>query len=209
MPDLGEILRAAPIGLLMLVGSYFAARRRKSAFAQAKERFPELARSLGLEFLKPADPARIGCLRGRFDGHSVFVDPDERPRIVVYFERAPRLVLRTYEHEKRTPEGMRRFDSGAPLVDRFFKERFAADDVVLRLRGEAPALEAQIRPFAADFRAMVAHSSVTPERFECAIESGRPNHIPLDVVKALLPAAVLLARRLEDAGAPLVSAAAS
>ena len=105
MPDLSSIVRAAPIGLLMLIGSYVAARRRKGGARRAAAELPDVARELGLELRPPANPTGIGTVRGEHGGLDVFVDPEDRPRIVVYLRRAPAAYLRSYEHEKRPPPG--------------------------------------------------------------------------------------------------------
>ncbi len=200
MADLGTLLRAAPIGLFMLFGSYWAARRRKGEAARAVSEMPELAARLGLEFLRPSAPGRIGAVRGHFRGFDVYVDPDERPRIVVYFQNAPPLVLRSFEHEKRTPNGMRRFETTSPAADALFKERFASEDAISRLSSRAGELEAAVRTLrgASD---KIAHVSATSERLECAFEYARPNHLPVQVVEAALPALAAMARTMDPGAA--------
>jgi hypothetical protein len=205
--DLGAILRAAPIGLLMLFGSYMAARRRKSGHRRATQEFPLLARELGLEFRAPSDPNHIGSLRGRYQDHSVFVDPDDRPRVVVYFDPPPAVVLRTYEHEKRTPNGMVRFETRNAAIDRFFKDSYSSPAGAVRLAADADAFEAALRPFTVTHRGRLAHLVITPERVECALDIVRPAHIPPETLRELLPAAVALARFLEERTVPVAGEA--
>src|ERR1041384_3794803 len=103
MADAGDLLRGGTIGLLMALGSYLALKARQSGAARAAKEYPALATKLGLTH-RAKDPGRIGALAGDYDGYRVFVDPDERPRIAVYFREEHRLYLRTYEHEKRAPQ---------------------------------------------------------------------------------------------------------
>jgi hypothetical protein len=202
MADLEAILKAAPIGLFMLFGSYLAAKRRKSGHRRASAEFPGIAAELGLEFRAPSDAGRIGTLRGTYQGYDIFVDPDERPRIIVYLASAPVLALRTYEHEKRVPNGMVRFETREPSVDRFFKDAYASPGAAGRLIADVKGFEAAIRPFAAVHRPRLAHLLVTAERLECALDIARPAHIPPELLRELLPAAIALARFLEERAAP-------
>ena len=203
--DLEKIVRAAPIGLLMLVGSYVASRRRKSGQARAAQEFPETAKRLGLEFRAPSQPGRIGVLHGRFRSYEVFVDPDERPRIVVYFSRQPAVVLRTYEHEKRIQAGMVRLDTGSTFLNGLFKDRYASAELVEALVGNSSArvldLETRVRKITEALGKNLAHLSVTPERVECGLEFGRPAHIPGERVAMLVPEVVELVRFLEEVAA--------
>ena len=122
MADFSSAVRPV-IGLLMLFGSYLLARGRKTGRQRAIREAPALAARLGLEHRTPGDPSVVGSMRGSHRGREVFVDADERPRIVVYFAEAPPVVLRTFEHEKRAPAGMERFDTRSAKVNRLFKER--------------------------------------------------------------------------------------
>jgi len=198
MADLETILRAAPIGLFMLFGSYLAAKRRQSGKARAAKELPELAQRYGL-VARAAEPHRIGALTGNYEGYDVFVDPDERPRIVVYYASAPAVALRTYEHEKRIPFGMVSLVTGNAVVDRFFKDRYAAPGRAAALHEAAATFASLLEPFGGRWTRNVAHLSITAERLECALEFGRPSHIPREAVESLLPAAVALARFVEKA----------
>jgi hypothetical protein len=202
MADLATVLKAAPIGLLMLLGSYVASRRRKSGWSRAAKEFPALADRLGVTFRAPPSPTRIGTLRGTFRGYDVFVDPDDRPRLVVYFGSAPPVILRTFELEKRVPSGMQRLETQNPLVDRFFKDRYVAPESADELSDCAGEFETRIVPFAVKWRNKVTQVSITPERLECEFDFGRPLHLPPEVVEELLPEAVELSRFLESRTLP-------
>jgi hypothetical protein len=201
MADLGKILQAAPIGLLMLVGSYVAAKRRQSGAARAVKEYPGLAEKLGLS-VRSAGAGKIGALAGEYQGFRVYVDPDERPRVAVYFEGTPQLALRTYEHEKRAPAGMTSFATRNAAVDRFFKNRYADEERARHLTEHADELEKLLSPFAVRWAPNVEHLSITPERIECAVQFGRPIHIPSEAAESLLLSAVALARFIEPPPAP-------
>ena len=198
MAGIRELLGGGAFGLLMLFGRYVAARLRQSGAARATKEYPELASKLGLA-LRGAGAGRTGALSGEYRGYRVFVDPDERPRIAVYFGLAPQVFLRTYEHEKRAPPDTTPFSTRHDSVDRYFKDRYAAPAIAGVLRERADELAALLRPFSEQWVARVAHLSITPERLECALDFGRPTHIPREAVEALLPAAVELVRFIESA----------
>jgi hypothetical protein len=195
MADLGSIKQALFFAMMVVV-PYVAHRLRRSGAARAAKEYPALATKLGLSRRDP--PAGgIGALSGEMGGHRVFVDPDERARIVVYTRSAPQIVLRTFEHEKRVPAGMVAVrPEGAPSG--FLRDSFAGEAIAPALKARADQLAACLRPFAERWPRTVSHLSITPERLECALDFGRPSHIPPDVVEALLPAAVALVRFLES-----------
>src|SRR5262249_31319893 len=157
----------------------------RSGASRAAKEYPALAAKLGLS-RREAGKGGSGALSGEFDGYRVFVDPDERPRIVVYALAEPQIVLRTYEHEKRAPAGMVAVNPrGVPSGSLRDVYAAAAIGPVLAARGEE--LGKLLRPFAERWPRMVSHLSITSERLECALDFGRPSHIPPDVVELLLP----------------------
>lgn len=199
--DLEKLVQAAPIGLFMLVGSYLASRRRKSMSVQAAKEYPETAERLGLEFHATREPGRIGSIRGSFRGYRVFVDSDELPRVVAYFSRGPALVLRTYEHEKRWPNGMVPLETGSAFLNGLFKDRYATRELAEALVEGSAELEAKVRRISQDLGKNLAHLSVTEERVECALDFGKPPHVPAGCVETLVPELVELSRLLEDIAA--------
>jgi len=196
MADIEDVKRVAFFAL-MVIGPYVMHRMRRTGAARASREYPALARELGLS-LRAAEPGRIGALSGDYDGYRVFVDPDDRARIVVYTHTEPRVVLRTFEHEKRVPNELVSATTPNRVAERFFKDCYAAEDVAHALAERAGELEPLLRPFAERWPRTVRHLSITPERLECELDFGRPTHIPEDVVKALLPAAVALLRFVES-----------
>jgi hypothetical protein len=193
-------LRGGALGLAMFVGTYIGMRRRKSGWARARASFPEVARTLGLTHRAPSSATGIGTLKGEHGGFEVFVDPDDRPRIVVYLRTAPRLILRSFEHEKRTPEGMVRLGLGPR--GGFVREAYASPEVAARLERQGDAVTRALEPFAVTFRDRVKDFSVTPERVECAFDFGRPPHVSVEAVLSLVPAATALARLVEGDAPP-------
>jgi hypothetical protein len=195
MADLGSIKQALFFAMMVVV-PYVAHRMRRSGAARAAREYPALATKLGLSRRDP--PAGgIGALSGELGGHRVFVDPDERARIVVYTQANPQIVLRTFEHEKRVPSGMVAITlDGAPPG--FLKDAYAAPSIAPALDARAAELTGLLRPFAERWPRTVSHLSITPERLECALDFGRPSHIPAEAVEALLPAAVAVVRFLES-----------
>jgi hypothetical protein len=195
MADLGSIKQALFFAMMVVV-PYVAHRLRRSGAARAARAYPALATKLGLSRREPP-PGGVGALSGEMDGHRVFVDPDERPRIVVYTRIEPQVVLRTFEHEKRVPAGMVAVTLGG-VPPGFVKDAFAGEAIAPTFDARADELARLLRPFAERWPRTVSHLSVTSERLECALDFGRPSHIPPDVVEALLPAAVALVRFLES-----------
>ncbi len=195
MADLGSIKQALFFAMMVVV-PYVAHRMRRSGAARAAKEYPALATRLGLSRRDPA-AGGIGALSGEMGDHRVFVDPDERPRIVVYTRSDPQILLRTFEHEKRVPPGMVAVRLGnVPLG--FWKDAYAAQAIAPALETRTDELARLVRPFAERWPRTVSHLSITPERLECALDFGRPSHIPADVVETLLPAAVAVVRFLES-----------
>jgi hypothetical protein len=115
----------------------------------------------------------------------------------VYTRTDPQVVLRTFEHEKRVPAGMVAVTpDGVPPG--FLKDAYAAAAIAPALEKRTEELARLLRPFAERWPRAVSHLSMTPERLECALDFGRPSHIPADVVEALLPAGIALVRFFES-----------
>jgi hypothetical protein len=199
MADLAGV-RALLMGFLALGVPYLALRKRKSGFSKAKAEYPAIARQLGLSHRAAEDSGRIGALRGTLDGHEVFVDPDERPRLVVYLKGAPPLLLRSFELEKRIPQNMVRVETRDTSLAEVFRECFAASGVAEKIRSRASELEAAYQRIRAAHVGPFASVSVNDERIEVALEMGRPAHVPSETVSAMLPALVAFARIVEEIG---------
>jgi hypothetical protein len=197
MADLGSIKQVIIFAMMVIV-PYVAHRLRRSGAARAAREYPALATKLGLSRREPPSGG-VGSLSGEMGGHRVFVDPDERARIVVYTRTDPQIVLRSFEHEKRVPAGMVAVAialDGAPTG--FLKDAYAKETLAPVLKARASELARLFRPFAERWPRTVSHLSITPERLECALDFGRPSHIPPDVVETLLPAAIALVSFLES-----------
>jgi hypothetical protein len=200
---------ALPIGLLMFVGSALAFALRKSGRRQAIKAFPALAGELGLSFVAPRYAEAQGTLVGELRGHRVHVDPDDQQRLLVRFKQSPAsalaIDLRTYEHSLRAPFGMVTLYTNEREFDRFFRTRFASEALALRL-AEASGLAATVAPFRGAFARNLRGLSVTAEGVTCNLDFGRPQHIPAEAVRELLPACLALVELIEasaDAAAPL------
>jgi hypothetical protein len=190
--------------VLMIVGPYVMHRLRRSGASRAKKDYPALAEKLGLS-LRSAEGARIGVLSGDQDGYRVVVDPDDRPRIVVYCRAEPPVILRTFEHEKRVPAGMIAMTTPGRVANRFFKDCYAEPELGAALAEREDELDALLRPFSDRWPRNLVHLSITSERLECALDFGRPNHISREVVEVLLPASVSLVRFVESLKTPQVA----
>jgi len=118
-----------PIGILMFLGTAYAVLRRKFGRRRAAQRFPDLAAELGLDFAAPRYAGNVGVLSGTYAGRAVRIDPDDQRLIKVRFHGTPRVDLRTYENSLRPPFDMVTVHSGDREFDRFFKTRFASEDV--------------------------------------------------------------------------------
>src|SRR6185369_6224262 len=125
---------------------------------------------------------------GTLDGHDVFVDPDERPRLVVYLKGAPAVLLRSFELEKRIPQNMVRVETRDTVFDSAFRERFASPSIAEKMRERASELGAAIQRVQRAHVGPLASVSVNDERIEVTLEMGRPAHVPCETVSAMLPA---------------------
>ena len=185
-----------PIGILMFLGTAIAFVRRKLGRKRAAQRFPELATQLGLEYTAPRYKGNVGILTGTYDGRPVRVDPDEQRLIKLRFHGTPRVDLRTYENSLRPPFDMVTVHSGDRVFDRFFKTRFASEDVAARISTSPQAGEC-LAPFLGRYSRHVQSVTVTAEGVVCRLDFGSPPYIPEGALNELLPACAQLANVLE------------
>lgn len=187
-----------PIGILMFLGTAFAFLRRKFGRRRAAARFPALASSFGLQHTPPRYAGNVGVLAGSYQGRSVRVDPDDQRSIKVRFHGTPRVDLRTYENSLRAPFDMVTVHTGDREFDRFFKTRFASEDVAAQIAA-APQPAERVRPFLGRYARHVQSVTVTSEGVVCRLDFGTPPYIPEGALHDLLPACVELANLLEPA----------
>lgn len=199
-----------PVGILMFLGTAYAVLRRKFGRRRAAQRFPDLAAELGLGFAAPRYTGNVGVLSGTYAGRAVRIDPDDQRLIKVRFHGTPRVDLRTYENSLRPPFDMVTVHSGDREFDRFFKTRFASEDVAAAIATTAQPGQ-QLAPFQGRYARHVQSVTVTSEGVVCRLDFGSPPYIPEGALHELLPACVALASLLEPttaeatAGLPAVS----
>jgi hypothetical protein len=188
-----------PIGILMFVGAAYAVLRRKLGRKRAAQRFPALASALGLEHTPPRYAGNVGVLTGTYEGRILRVDPDDQRLIKLRFHGAPRVDLRTYESALRAPYDMVTVHSGDREFDRFFKTRYASEDVAARIATSARPGQ-HLRPFSGRYARHVQSVTVTSEGVVCRLDFGSPPYIPEGALNELLPACARLADLLEPDG---------
>jgi hypothetical protein len=185
-----------PIGILMFLGTLVAFLRRRVGRRRAAQRFPDLARELGLEHTLPRYPGAVGTLTGTYAQRIVRVDPDDQRLIKLRFSGAPRIDLRTYENAVRAPVDMVTIYSGDRTFDRFFKTRFASEDLALQIASaESPGRH--LTPFMGRYSRHVQSLTVTSEGIVCRLDFGSPPYIPPGALNQLLPACAALADLIE------------
>lgn len=189
-----------PIGILMFLGTAIAFVRRKLGRKRAAQRFPELAQQLGLDYTPPRYKGNVGILTGTYDGRLVRVDPDDQRLIKLRFHGTPRVDLRTYENSLRPPFDMVTVHSGDREFDRFFKTRFASEDIAARI-STTPEAGQRLAPFMGRYSRHVQSVTVTAEGVVCRLDFGSPPYIPEGALTELLPACARLANLLEPSDA--------
>lgn len=196
----GLLDNGLPVGILMFIGAAYAVLRRKFGRKRAAQRFPALASALGLEHVPPRYPGNVGVLTGTYEGRTLRVDPDDQRLIKLRFHGAPRVDLRTYENALRAPFDMVTVHSGDREFDRFFKTRYASEDVAARIATAAQPGQ-HLRPFSGRYARHVQSVTVTSEGVVCRLDFGSPPYIPEGALSELLPACARLADLLEPDGA--------
>jgi hypothetical protein len=196
----GLLDNGLPIGILMFVGTALAFVRRKLGRKRAAVRFPALASTLGLEHTPPRYPGNVGVLTGTYEGRALRVDPDDQRLIKLRFHGTPRVDLRTYENALRAPFDMVTVHSGDREFDRFFKTRFASEDIAARIALASHPGE-RLRPFVGRYARHVQSVTVTSEGVVCRLDFGSPPYIPEGALHELLPACAKLADLLEPSSA--------
>jgi hypothetical protein len=187
---------ALPIGILMFLGTLWAFLRRKLGRKRAAQLFPEIARELGLDYTPPRYPGNVGVLSGVYANRAVRVDPDDQRLIKLRFRGMPRVDLRTYENAVRAPFDMTMVYSGDRSFDRFFKTRFASEEIAERIAStDNPGRH--LTPFTGRYARHVQSLTVTPDGVVCRLDFGSPPYIPAGALHELLPACAALADLLE------------
>jgi hypothetical protein len=187
-----------PIGILMFLGTALAYVRRRVGRRKAAQRFPALAATFGLEYTPPRYAGNVGMLSGTYEGRSVRVDPDDQRLIKLRFHGTPRIDLRTYENSLRPPFDMVIVHSGDRQFDRFFKTRFASENVAARIATSKEPGQ-RIKAFTGRYARHVQSVIVTTEGVVCRLDFGTPPYIPEGALHELLPACAQLADLLEPA----------
>lgn len=186
-----------PLGAVLLVSLLYASLRHKSGFRRAAAALPEVGRELGLEYSSPRYTRAQGSLAGRYRGRVVRVDPDEQRAILMRFEGAPCIDLRTYERPQRAAPGMTQIQSGDALFDGFWKTRFASKAIARRMaRAELPSRVTE--PFKLAYWRNLRSLSVSEAGITCVLDFGNPPYIPADALRVLLPALAALADFVEE-----------
>ena len=188
-----------PIGILMFLGTAWAVLRRRFGRRQAAQRFPDLAEKLGLAHSPPRYPGNVGVLSGTYQGRQLRVDPDDQRLIKLRFHGTPRVDLRTYDNSQRPPFDMVIVHSGDRIFDRFFKTRFASEDIATAIATAANVGE-HLEPFMGRYARHVQSVTVTTEGVVCRLDFGSPPYIPEGALHDLLPACAWLADLLEPGG---------
>jgi hypothetical protein len=202
---MAQFSSALPIGLIMFLSSALAFALRKAGHKKAIQTFPALAQELGLEFVAPRYEKAQGTLVGEIDGRRVHVDPDEQQRILIRYKPGantspPAIDLRTYEHSLRAPFGLVTLYTNDRALDQFFRTRFASPELVEELADDDRLAE-HIAPFRGVYARNLRGLSVTAEGITCVLDFGRPQHIPAEAVRELLPACLALAQLVESSAA--------
>jgi len=197
-----------PIGILMFVGTALAFVRRRFGRKRAAQRFPDLAAQLGLDYTAPRYKGNVGILSGTYEGRPLRVDPDDQRLIKLRFHGTPRVDLRTYENSLRPPFDMVTVHSGDRVFDRFFKTRFASEDVAARI-STSPEPGQRLAPFMGRYSRHVQSVTVTAEGVVCRLDFGSPPYIPEGALSELLPACAQLAELLEPSPAAADGGAAT
>jgi len=192
----GGLLGTLPIGILMFVGTAVAFVRRKLERKRSAQRFPALATSLGLEFTAPRYAGNVGIMTGTYDGRPVRIDPDDQRLIKLRFHGPVRVDLRTYENSLRPPFDMVTVHSGDREFDRFFKTRFASEDIAARI-GTSKEVSQVVEAFQGRYSRHVQSVTVMSEGVVCRLDFGSPPYIPEGALRELLPACAKLANLLE------------
>src|SRR5688572_9006240 len=192
----GSLSGALPIGILMFLGTLFAYLQRRAGRKRAAQTFPALARRFGLEYTPPRYKGAVGLLTGKFENRAIRVDPDDQRLIKVRFRGAPAVDLRSYEHAMRAPFDMVSFRSGDREFDRFFKTRFASEEIAARIaRSDTPSRH--LDPFIGRYSRHVQALTITGDGVVCRLDFGTPPYIPDHALEDLLPACAALAELIE------------
>jgi hypothetical protein len=193
----GSLLDGIPIGIIMFVGTAGAFLWRKLRRKRATEDLPELARELNLVFDASRYAKGQGRLKGTYQGYEVRIDPEEARGIVVRSKQAVQIDLRTYEQSQRAPFGWVTIFSQDRSFDRFFKTRFASEELAATL-ADSPEPSRYLEAFTGAYARQIESLILTGEGLKCKLNFGNPPFIPAEAVRTLLPACVALVSFVES-----------
>jgi len=175
----------------------------KLGWRRARREFPVAATQLGLEYILPVLKDYIGQIVGEYQGYQVSIRPDDTSIIQVMqvdssHLRSSRLMVSTYKSQlKYPPENMKYFNSGNVDFDKFFRARFAHDDVANYIKINESKLY-YVGQFRKTWGNIIRYVEVDDFGVRCSLKYGVvSSYIPTEVLKKILPDLCELAKFFE------------
>ncbi len=187
------------MGFCLVVAHLLKHYSARGRLRRAAAELPSLGAELGLQHSPSRFHRGQGSLEGTYRNRRVEIDPDDTRTILVRFEHAPAVALLSHAPGGALPEGTVELRARDERFNTFWKVRRAAPALARALAEAARSdwLEAFRGPFARNILAV----RVEPRGVAIVVDFGTPPCIPTQAIRALLPACVELAERVEPRAA--------
>ncbi len=190
---------ALAIGGMLLLSWIFHLDILKTGWRAAAKDLPDFARERGLVFEASTLSHQMGAVRGQWDGHEVYVLPDESATLGVELRSAGRVILATFDPKNASiSDELVEFSTGNAAFDGFFKTRFAAADLVPRLK-ESDELHRIVSVGLAPKKWSLRFCYIGDDDIDVSVKHGRATYIPIELAEEMLPVLVQLADWIEAA----------
>ncbi len=156
--------------------------------SKAKRQLPVIAQKMGLKETGAGPSKLFSKYSGKYSGYNVEVDP-ESSLITVHMDPIPSLSLSTYEKDVQ-------FDTGNQLVDKYFKERKASDDISRQLV-QSEAFLQRLQAFMENRRDICRFIVIQYDMIKCGMKFGNGHYIPASILEPVTSELVGLADALQ------------
>ncbi|HHJ17842.1 MAG TPA: hypothetical protein ENJ80_14210 [Gammaproteobacteria bacterium] len=153
---------------------------------QARNEFPPVAARLGLSLKEAAYDYEIGEISGDYRGYKVKVMPDKGARIELDMDHSANIDLDTdADGQSGSKTGFQTVNFDAPVLNHYFKTRFARADVAERL-AKSGELARFIEQFRSRWGRQVMRLRVENGFIRCSFPHGRQRYIPSQLIEPIL-----------------------
>lgn len=155
----------------------------------AKKKFPQAAEKMGLKASSPPKKRSFSNYSGTYGGFEIEVTP-EISSIKVTMKRIPGLFMNTFQKNVS-------FDTGNPIVDRFFSARQAPSATYEKFVSNKRLVQS-LADFIEKWKRKISKVDIEPVYVECRMKFGNGHYIPASVLEPMTSDLVKITRLLQE-----------